>query len=117
MTETSEPFATWCIVELLGHRRAAGHLQEVQIAGAGFLRLDIPATDGHPAQTQFIAPGSVYALHPTTQDLATAAAARFRPIPVHAWELAPALPAGGDTKPDDDAWPDNHDDPDDDGPF
>lgn len=80
-------FDEWAIVELLGHRRLAGRVREVQIAGAGFLRLDIPDCGGHPAQTQFVAPGSVYALHPTTEAIATAAAANFRPQPVNRWEL------------------------------
>jgi hypothetical protein len=80
-------FAHWCIVELLGHRRLAGHVREVQLAGAGFLRLDIPATDGHAAQTQLVAPGSVYALHPVDEATARAVAAHSRPEPVHRWEL------------------------------
>lgn len=82
-------FDEWVIVELLGHRKLAGRVREVTLAGAGMLRLDVPATDGHGAQTQYIAPGSVYALHPTTEAIAAAAAARFRPAPVQRWELEP----------------------------
>jgi hypothetical protein len=88
----SETFDQWCILELLGHRRLAGRVREVQLAGAGFLRLDVPATDGHGPQTQYVAPGSVYALHPTTEEIATAAAAGFRPEPVSRWELERARP-------------------------
>lgn len=92
MTETqaAEPFAEWCIVELLGHRRLAAYVREVQLAGAGFLRLDIPEVEGDPARTQFIGPGSVYALHPVDEKTARAAAATWRPAPVSRWEL-PAL--------------------------
>lgn len=86
-TETHQPFAEWCIVELLGHRRLAGHIQEIQLAGAGFLRLDIPAEGADPARTQYIAPGSVYALHPVTEATARAAARQWRPEPVSRWEL------------------------------
>ncbi len=86
-----------CIVELLGHRRLAGRVREVQLAGAGFLRLDIPPTDGHEAQTQLISPSSVYALHPTTEAIATAAAARCRPEPVARWELEPRRTVVDDT--------------------
>lgn len=82
-------FAEWAILELMGHRRVAGYVREVTLAGAGFLRLDIPATGGHGAQTQYIAPGSLYALHPTTEEIAVAAAANFRPQPVSRWELEP----------------------------
>lgn len=83
----ADPFDEWCILELLGHRRLAGRVREVQLAGAGFLRLDIPETEGHGAQTQYVAPGSVYALHPTTEAMALAAAGGFRPQPVSRWEL------------------------------
>lgn len=85
-----ETFDQWCVVELLGHRRLAGRVRETTIAGAGMLRLDVPATAGHAEQTQYVSPGSVYALHPTTEAIATAVAARCRPEPVHQWELPTA---------------------------
>jgi hypothetical protein len=44
MSDTSEvSFSSWVILELLGHRRLAGKLTEQQIAGHGFLRLDVPS--------------------------------------------------------------------------
>lgn len=93
MPETTETptFDEWAICELMGHRRLAGRVREVQIAGAGFLRLDIPAAGDDPARTQFIAPGSVYALHPVTEETAREAAVGWRPEPVQRWEL-PAAP-------------------------
>jgi hypothetical protein len=87
-----ETLEGWCIVELLGHRRLAGHVREVQLAGAGFLRLDIPPAGTDAGRTQYIAPGSVYALHPVTEDTARAAASAWRPQPVHRWELPSAAP-------------------------
>jgi hypothetical protein len=83
-------FDEWAIVEMLGHRRVAGRLREVQIAGHGFLRMDIPGTDTEPGATQFISPTSIYAMHPTDEATATAAAARWRPEPVQRWQLEPA---------------------------
>lgn len=97
---TDQPFDEWAIVELLGHRRLAGRLREATLAGAGFLRLDIPATPGHEPQTQYIAPGSVYALHPTTEAIATAAAARCRPEPVSRWDLPALTGAAPDPDPE-----------------
>jgi hypothetical protein len=96
-----ETLAEWCVVELLGHRRLAGHVREVQVAGAGFLRLDIPPAGNDPGRTQFIAPGSVYALHPVTEDTARAAAAAWRPQPVQRWEL-PTRPDKDDDEDEDD---------------
>lgn len=80
-----EKFAGWAVLELMGHRRLAGYVQEVELAGQGMLRLDIPdevpATDGEqtgyaPIATQFYSPGSVYCLTPCTEDAARAVAAR-----------------------------------------
>jgi len=106
-------FDEWCIVELLGHRRLAGRIREVQVAGHGFLRLDIPEAGADPARTQFVAPGSVYALHPVDEATARAAAASWRPAPVQRWELA-ALTA----KPDDEAeWSDAHNSSTEEDPF
>ncbi|MGI5288061.1 hypothetical protein ACQEVF_32615 [Nonomuraea polychroma] len=91
MTETTT-FDEWVILELMGHRRLAGRVTEVTIAGGAFLRIDIPRGDDRPPMTQYYAPGSVYALTPTTEALARRAAALFRPAPVSRWELASVAP-------------------------
>ena len=88
----SAPLEGWFIVELMGHRRLAGYLTEQTIAGAGFLRIDVPGTDGQPAATQFFAPSSVYALTPTTEATARRVAEGSRVEPVKEWEL-PRRPA------------------------
>lgn len=80
----STPFAGWVILELLGHRRLAGYLTEQQIAGTSFLRIDVPS---EPAMTQFIAPTSVYAITPTSEDIARKVAGGSDPAPVRRWEL------------------------------
>jgi hypothetical protein len=93
-TDTETAFDSHCVVEMLGHRRVAGRVREVQLAGAGFLRLDIPATNGHGEQTQYISPSSIYAIHPVDEATAVAVAAHSRPEPVRRWELpAPAVRA------------------------
>src|SRR5689334_21417089 len=83
-------FDEWCIVEQLGHRRLAGRVQEFQLAGAGFLRLDVPETAAGPGRSQFLAPASIFALHPVDEETAKRVAALCRPEPVQAWEL-PAI--------------------------
>lgn len=88
-TTDNDPFAEWVVLELMGHRRLAGYLTEQEIAGKGFLRLDIPAgPDGESAATQLYNPSSVYAITPTTEVIARAVAAGARPTPVQRWELA-----------------------------
>ena len=85
-------FAEWVILEVMGHRRLAGYLTEQEIAGKGFLRLDVPGAEGESAATQLYNPSSVYCITPTTKDVACALASRTRPAPVQRWELEPARP-------------------------
>lgn len=79
------PFAHWAIVELFGHVRCAGYLTEQEIAGHGFLRLEIP-TDAGPV-TRIVNPKAVYSITPTDEATARTVAALGMPEPVHAWEL------------------------------
>lgn len=106
MTDTTnDPFAGWAILELMGHRRLAGYVREVELAGAGVLRLDVPHPDApqdldhldpeHWSATQFYSPAALYCLTPTTQDAARTVAAGSDPAPVKRWEL-PAPPARDD---------------------
>jgi hypothetical protein len=90
MTEENGAFEGWVILEILGHRRLGGYLREQQIAGVGFLRIDCPS---EPPVTQLYAPSSVYAITPTTEEIATAFAKRNRPAPVSQWELRTTEPA------------------------
>jgi hypothetical protein len=97
VTPETERFAEWCVVELMGHRRLAGFLTEVEIAGRGFLRLEIPST---PPATQLYNPTSVYAITPTTEDTARRVATLTAVSPVQRWELpAPAVDDQGDGGP------------------
>lgn len=88
----SEPISGWFIVELMGHRRLAGWVTEQTIAGAGFLRIDVPGPDGLRA-TQFYPPSSVYAMTPTTEAMARQVADSSRIGPVAHWELPRLSPA------------------------
>jgi len=86
------PAPSWMIVELMGYQRMAGEVTEVTVAGKGFLRIDVPASEREPAFTRFVSPDSVYALNPCTEEVARRAAAAFRPKVVNEWELPRALP-------------------------
>lgn len=83
-------FEGFAIVELMGHRKLAGYVREVTIAGAAMLRLDIPSD---PPVTQYYGASSLYCLTPTTEDLATRVAKASRPTPVHQYELPAPKPA------------------------
>ncbi|MGE5801580.1 MAG: hypothetical protein ACM358_04945 [Gemmatimonadota bacterium] len=60
-------FEGWAIVELMGHRKLAGHVSEVTIAGAAMLRLDVPS---EPPVTQFYGGAAIYCITPTSEELA-----------------------------------------------
>lgn len=90
--KTTEPtFDEWVILELMGHRKLAGRLREVKIAGEGMLRLDVPGEADASKATQYYSPKAVYCITPCTEELARAYAKRCDPAPVHRFEL-PAAP-------------------------
>lgn len=106
----------WAILELMGHRRLAGYVSEVEFAGGKFVRLDVPAGGsdastgpGRPSLddvhvTQLYGASSVYCLTPTTEKIARAVAERStEAAPVSRWELRalePAKPAAADVDED-----------------
>lgn len=103
----------WAILELMGHRRLAGHLSEVQIGGASFIRIDVPADlpGDDPASvpfgaTQIYSPAAIYCVTPCDEDTARKVATLNRPAPVHRWEL-PAAP-GPDSPPGEDDFADQY---------
>lgn len=102
MEKTREDFESWCLLELMGHRKLAGFVREATIAGGSFLRIDVfPGQAAVATITQFYPPGSVYALTPITEDLARRFASQAKPEPVAEWELPRRLIAGGQgTDPD-----------------
>lgn len=80
----------WGIVEIMGHRRFAGRLSEETVAGAGFVRIDVPECEGRAAFTKLFGPSAIYAITPTDEASARAAAAAFRERPVEVYGLLPA---------------------------
>lgn len=83
----SEAFNGWAFLELMGHKKVAGHVQEVSLAGSRVLRVDIPS---EPPLTQFYGGASIYCMTPCSEDIARRYhASASRPLPVHPWELSP----------------------------
>jgi hypothetical protein len=101
MSEEQAPQSFHAIVDLLGHRRLAGRVTEHVIAGAGFLRVDIPREDGSTV-TKFVSPKSVYELSPCTEEIAQACAYRIYGVePVKPADWQRQLPQGDfDDEPD-----------------
>lgn len=84
-------FEGWAILELMGHRKLGGFVREQNVAGSGFIRIDVHLPGKEEAiATQLYSPGALYCLTPTTEDIARRFAAGCRPEPVTQWELPPA---------------------------
>jgi hypothetical protein len=81
------PFDHWAILEIMGHQRYAGRVTEQVIAGAAFVRVDVPAGQGVEAFTKLFGPGSIYAITPTTELLARGVAAELGQRPVEIYDL------------------------------
>lgn len=97
----ADRFASWALLELMGHRQVPGMVEEVELAGAKMLRVRVPsvlrASDGalsllleQPVLEQYYSPSSVYALTPTTEH----AIAKLLERELR-YETLPALPPPG----------------------
>lgn len=116
-----EKFEGWGVVEMLGHRRLAGHIGEQTIAGSSLVRVDVPETPGKPGYTKLIGLASIYCITPTSEEVARRAATELErwndPLPVQlpaqiaAGEAPRATP---DDSGDDESWLDEPDYDDDD---
>lgn len=97
----------WCVLELMGHRKVAGWVSEVEVAGHKMLRVDVPGPgmrifaampagqkpDGPWQATQFYNSSSLYGMTPTTASVAISFAVNSSPEPVTRWELKEPTPA------------------------
>ena len=98
MSDTENSIDGWGILELMGHRRLGGRLSEATIAGGAFIRVDIPHPNesGEFTASQFYSPAAVYAITPTTEEIACAIA-RGAPEPVSRWDLRSLTEPAGET--------------------
>src|SRR5215207_571945 len=106
MADTENGIDGWAILELMGHRRLGGRVSEATIAGGAFIRIDVP----HPNEagiftaSQFYSPSAVYAITPTTEEIACAIARTVpghpgspSPEPVSHWDLRALTANTGET--------------------
>lgn len=76
-----QKFEGWFIVEVKGFAVYAGFLTECNIAGKGFLRIDVP---GKTPFSKYVNPDQIHLLTPTDEESAKLMALRLS---------APAIPA------------------------
>jgi len=109
MENEKSGFEGWAIVELMGRNVIAGYVSEQVIAGAALLRVDVPATERQSSYTKFFGGTSIYAITPTTEEIAKRAAERLNIRPVSEWVVpTPTSRQLVDTTTDDD-YDDNDD--------
>lgn len=91
-------FTGWAIVELFGHRRVAGYVNQAEMFGTALMRIDIPAAGDAGPVTQFYGGTAIYSITPTTEEIACRFAVSNRPEPANRWDLR-ALPAAAGPEP------------------
>ncbi len=91
-TETSpKKFASWAILEVMGHVRLAGYVSEESIAGQAMIRIDVPARENVPEFTRYFGASSIYSLSPVTEEVARSVASRCDTVPVRSFDLSEQL--------------------------
>lgn len=90
--KTTGTFEQWAIVEIMGHNQIAGLVTEVSAFGTALMRVDVPAVNGSEAYTKYFGGDAIYAITPTTQEIATEAARRLDVRPVSLWVIPDPKP-------------------------
>ncbi|MDD5358393.1 MAG: hypothetical protein PHX80_04550 [Candidatus Nanoarchaeia archaeon] len=85
--QTDQKFELWCVVDLFGHQRLAGLVTEQTIAGAGFIRVDIPETKIQPKFTRLVNPSAIYDINPVTEEVAKIMAEEIQAKPIEVWDI------------------------------
>lgn len=84
--EIKEGFKGWAVLELMGHRRLAGYVEEVEVASSKLLRITVYPKDSKPWQ-QFYGAAAIYCLSPVTEEVARTIMERSEAEPTFAWEV------------------------------
>lgn len=84
---SAEGFEGWAILEIMGHRQVAGYVTDVVVFGAHMARVEVPEVPATKRRgydcgfTHYYGGSAIFSCVPTTEELARAAAARFRTAP------------------------------------
>lgn len=116
MSEKSNKFDEWAVVELFGHQRIAGKVSEQTIGGCAFIRVDVPEVPSEEsgalpqslAYTKYFGNGAIYAMTPCAEDVARLAIAEIERynVPVRVQMPTPRqIPASVGADEDDDDLP------------
>jgi hypothetical protein len=87
--DNSEKFDQWCVLDLFGHQRTAGHVTEATIGGCAFIRIDVPEGDGF--RTEFYGNGAIYSMRPVSEEIAREIVKTHSSPPVSPYEVSSLL--------------------------
>lgn len=87
--DSQEKFECWGVVEVMGHSRYAGKISELAIGGCNFVRVDVPGSEGCQPFTKLLSQGSIFAITPTTEQIARGMAQQCRQEPISIYDLPP----------------------------
>ena len=87
MENSNTKFEHWALVELMGHQRIAGLACEVNLAGKGFIRVDVPNEKGEILFSRFYSPDAIYCVSPTDRQIAIGLAVKCASRPVNIYDL------------------------------
>ncbi len=83
--QAAVPFSEWAIVDLLGHQRFVGMLDE---GPGGLLRLQVLRADGQGfARTKLIGSAAIYSIEFVSEATAKEFARANEPAPISRWDL------------------------------
>jgi len=80
-------FASWAVVEVMGHNEYAGFVTAEVIAGAPLLRVDVPATSRLEAFTKYLSMSAIFGISPCTEETARARCETKRAQPFDSWSV------------------------------
>lgn len=86
---SSEKFDQWCVLDLFGHQRTAGHVTEASIGGCAFIRIDVP--EGDEFRTEYYGNGAIYSMRPVSEEIAREVVKTHSTPPVTAYEVSSLL--------------------------
>ena len=76
----STAYQGWAIVELMGHKRLAGHVREVQQYGVTMMRLDALVDGGERLETNDVGGSAIYRIQHCSEEKARADWSVGRPV-------------------------------------
>lgn len=86
---SAEKFDQWCVLDLFGHQRTAGHVTEATIGGCAFIRIDVPEGEGF--RTEFYGNGAIYSMRPVSEEIAREVVKSHSAPPVSSYEVSSLL--------------------------